>query len=304
MNMFIKLVCISILVIAPAMAMDHRTGIEEPNAHAQKTPKARTKRNYVDEVWPKVDCLTPKDLAILKKARAEEPEENFGEFLIVAARDGNVRAIQELLWRGTSVNYRNSQNASTPLMYAAAKGHSACVEQLLIAGADVTAKNKKGKTALDYALQAGHNDLAARIEECLSDLRAQQALAQADLAQQIIMAVEQDDEVLVSELLEKGAPADNTALIKAAKYGHLACLEALLAANAEVNCTDLNNDTPLIWAAKMNRTPCVLALVEAEAKINHKNNRGKTALKIAKKNRNPKAVDAMKKKIEARSLRK
>jgi ankyrin repeat protein len=50
----------------------------------------------------------------------------------------------------------------TPLLYAASidYGDTAVLEQLLAAGADVSAKNKEGLTALDLARNYSHQRIA------------------------------------------------------------------------------------------------------------------------------------------------
>ena len=49
----------------------------------------------------------------------------------------------------------------TSLMYATMKGHESCVQALLVAGADVEAKDNEGHTALIRASEGGHEAVVA-----------------------------------------------------------------------------------------------------------------------------------------------
>jgi ankyrin repeat protein len=284
MNKLIKFAYISILATTAIHAMDR-------------------KRSHAEEMWPTTECLTTRDLAELKKARADDYKENFGEFLIAAATSGNVQAVADFLWRGTSVNYRSSVDSSTALMYAAASGQFACAEQLLNAGADITAINDQGRTALYYASKSGNHDLETLLQAHLNGASDPEVFNQEDLSQKLNQAAKKGNVSLVKELLKKGAPLNNGALIEAAKFGQLACVEELIAANAQVDYTDSKNNTALILAATKNHAPCVLALVAAEANIHHKNNDNRTALRLATKNRCFKAEYALRKTIEAARYR-
>jgi len=70
-----------------------------------------------------------------------------------------------------------------------------------------------------------------------------------------------------------------TALTWAAANGHLDCVNALIAALADVNAVDIHGSTSLEWAASLGRLDCVNALIAASADVNAKDNDGKTALK-------------------------
>jgi len=280
MNKFIKCACLLVLASAPAHAMDR-------------------KRNHAEEMWPTADSLTRQDLATLKKARAANLQDKFGELLITAARDGNIQGVAELLWRGAPVNYQSSQDSNTALMYAVANGHFVCTELLLAAGADVTTKNNDGRTALNYALKKGDHNFEALLQAYLNNAHDQQAFMETYLSQKLIEAVKKDNVTLVRQLVKKSASANNRALIKAAKHGRLACVEELIAANAQVNCTDSKGNTALIWAASKNHIPCIKALIDAGADIHHKNEDDRTALTFAAKNRYFKAEYAIRKEIDA-----
>lgn len=60
--------------------------------------------------------------------------------------------------------------ASTPLMEAAQEGHLELVRYLLQAGANVHAQTQTGDTALAYACENGHTDVADLLLEYNADL--------------------------------------------------------------------------------------------------------------------------------------
>ena len=64
--------------------------------------------------------------------------------------------VRRLVEAGHDVNQRDGEKG-TPLMWAAGKGHTDCVEYLLQNGAQVDLKDWDGKTALKLASQQGHD---------------------------------------------------------------------------------------------------------------------------------------------------
>ena len=69
-----------------------------------------------------------------------------------------------LIRQGANVNSAN-RDGSTPLMAAATRGSDVIVKALLDAGAQVTAKNKTGQTALDIAIAGKKFSTAQILEE-------------------------------------------------------------------------------------------------------------------------------------------
>jgi 3-deoxy-D-manno-octulosonic-acid transferase len=65
--------------------------------------------------------------------------------------------VKEFLARGADINYQE-KNGSNALMYAAAGGKTAVVEELLKAGARRDLKDAKGRTAMDWARQYKRDD--------------------------------------------------------------------------------------------------------------------------------------------------
>jgi ankyrin repeat protein len=80
----------------------------------------------------------------------------------IANSDG---VVQLLLGRGAQVNHVDNFGM-TPLLYAASVdfGDTTVLEKLIAAGADVTAKNKGGLTALDLAKSYHHKALGNLLE--------------------------------------------------------------------------------------------------------------------------------------------
>ena len=71
--------------------------------------------------------------------------------------------------------------------------------------------------------------------------------------------------------------------IHAASYrGHVTVLKLLLKAGADKNKIGCLHQTPLLWASSTGKTDVVRALLDAGADKSVKNNRGKTALDLAR----------------------
>lgn len=89
-------------------------------------------------------------------AGADDP----GEALREAARAGDLARIEALLASGVPVD-APARYGQTPLYFAAEKGHLAVARRLVERGANVNAKDGFfGASALDMALQGGHQELA------------------------------------------------------------------------------------------------------------------------------------------------
>ncbi len=79
------------------------------------------------------------------------------------ADGGDVRAVQALIVAGADVN-AVQEGGFTPLHAAAQTGSTDIADALLAAGADPSAANTVGKRAADFARDAGHAELAQRLE--------------------------------------------------------------------------------------------------------------------------------------------
>ena len=94
--------------------------------------------------------------------------------LFYAIEKGNLVYAQKLLNMNLDPNVRGPGGYSC-LMYAAAKGHAGLVELFLRNGADSTAVNTEGDSAVDLALRLGHSQIA----DTLKQARMQQMAARS-----------------------------------------------------------------------------------------------------------------------------
>ena len=77
---------------------------------------------------------------------------------MTAARTGKVDAVKVLIAHGADVNFKESRRGQTALMWAAADGNTAVVEELVERGADMKARTKGGFTPLLFAVREGRSD--------------------------------------------------------------------------------------------------------------------------------------------------
>jgi ankyrin repeat protein len=246
--------------------------------------------------------------------------------LHLAARDGDVNRLDELLAAGADVNMqvrsgerRSPEWGSTPLHYAVRDGHADVVKRLIEKGANVNAANDRGVTPLHRAIyDAGMAKLllAAGAKTDAADERGETALHWAALdgapdamaalldggagvaaadhrgRTPLHVAAEVANEPMVTALLARKADADAgdrfgvTPLHLASRTGVESITAALLTAGAEPNARDTFGMTPLHEATRYNRPAVVSRLLEAHANPALANAYDGTPIDVARKNRN------------------
>jgi ankyrin repeat protein len=138
---------------------------------------------------------------------------------VVAAYNGDLLRVNEILAKGVNVNKRLNNNDYTVLILASQKGHTEIVEALLAKGADVNAKANDGSTAFLWANVNGHTEIVKAL-----------------LAKGV-------------NVNEKARKNGMTALIAASQNGHTEIVEALLAKGADVNAKEDRGYTALVFAS-------------------------------------------------------
>mmetsp|Transcript_32035 Transcript_32035/g.77741 ORF Transcript_32035/g.77741 Transcript_32035/m.77741 type:complete len:699 (-) Transcript_32035:188-2284(-) len=171
---------------------------------------------------------------------------------------------------------------SLPLLHAAKEGELRMVDNLLSQGqVDVNFANQHGDTALILSCWYGHKWIASR----LLDHRAAVDLANCDGNTALNAAAYRGNDELVRILLANGATVDvpdkmtgKTALVKAAYVGHEPSAIILLENGANVNHADSQGYTALAFATSFNHEYMQQVLLEAGADPNVQDEYGITPL--------------------------
>ncbi|XP_077409708.1 kinase D-interacting substrate of 220 kDa B isoform X2 [Vanacampus margaritifer] len=171
--------------------------------------------------------------------------------LMLAAEQGSLEIVQELIRRGANVNL-DDVDCWSALISAAKEGHVEVVKELLDNSAYIEHRDVGGWTALMWAAYKG------RVE-------------------------------VTQVLLEHGANPNTTGqysvypIIWASGRGHAEVVKLLLDGGAKVNCSDKYGTTSLIWASRKGHFQCVLHLLENGADVDQDGANSMTALIVAVK---------------------
>lgn len=94
-----------------------------------------------------------------------------GESLCLAAKNGDLRAVNRLLENGAAINGRD-QHGWTALHRASFKGRVDVVRALIEKGVDIDARDEDGYTALHCAVECGHADVIELLVKRKADVEA------------------------------------------------------------------------------------------------------------------------------------
>jgi ankyrin repeat protein len=203
---------------------------------------------------------------------------------------------------------RRSVDGSTPLQWAVHAGDVAEVRRLIAAGADVSAANHYGVTAMGLAAEVGHAEILSLLLKAGADADSPNPEGQTAL-----LAVARTGNVDAARvLLASGARVDaretwggQTALMWASARRHPEMMKLLIAAGADVNARSIARNyqrhvtaegrpknldsggfTPLLYAARENCVACVSVLLDRGADIDLPDPDGVTPLHLAIMNAN------------------
>ncbi|RMC17288.1 hypothetical protein DUI87_05869 [Hirundo rustica rustica] len=214
--------------------------------------------------------------------------------LMLAAEQGNLEIVQELLKKGANCNLEDADNW-TALISAAKEGHAAIVAELLNYNVNLEHRDLGGWTALMWASYKGRTEVA----KLLLEKGANPNITGMNSMTALIVAVKGGYTDSVKEILKRNPNVNltdkdgNTALMIASKEGHTEIVQDLLDAGTYVNIPDRSGDTVLIGAVRGGHVEIVRALLHKYADIDIRGQDGETPLIKATKMRNIEIVELL-----------
>lgn len=202
-----------------------------------------------------------------------------GTRLIKACAAGNYEAARALIEAGAGVNSRD-RRGYTALIWAVDRRHDAVADLLIAAGADIDAADSYGYTPLMWAVE---RDDLTRVRKLLDNRAAIDAADNKGLTA-LMWAVIRKRFDIARELVERGASPDKldhrgwSALSYALDKNHAGLVE-LIAAGC--SAAALDNPRPralVLWAAQNAKTSVLKLAASRGADLNARDSAGRTAL--------------------------
>ena len=205
--------------------------------------------------------------------------------MYVCRYNGDDELVKEIIKAGADVNALNNRKL-TALMFAPS---ASAAEILIKAGASPNVKDYDGITPLHKAARSGNIKLLKVLLNAKADINAADNQGKTPLMYAAVFN---------NYMIVEGFPPKHIA----SNERHLAALQILIAAGADVNAADKQGNTALIWAARLGKagefndidivksddgggqTGIIRELLKAGADINAKDKQGFTALKHAQLN--------------------
>ncbi len=209
--------------------------------------------------------------------------------LLDAAYSGDSARVAALLKAGANPDEANQFGAS-PVLEAARRGDAAVLQLLLKAGADPESANAEGETALMLVARTGNIEAARLLLKHGAKVDAREKWGGQTA---LIWAAAQNQAAMVQFLISKGATVDArsvvrdwprrmtaeerpkdmnrggmSALMFAARDGHIDVVRTLLKAGADPEFTDPDGSTALIVALMNGHWDTAKLLIESGADVN------------------------------------
>ena len=268
---------------------------------------------------PLLSACSSGQLAIVKMlitagARLRIQDKNGDTCLMAAARAGHTETVRYLAGQpGVDVDHKCNKGF-TALHHAVRKNHPLVVKELIDAGADIEACNRRGCSPLWFAANAGLVNIVDIIARAgaeqtllsptnmvtttplifavqakhfdnvhLSTADVNEADGNGNTALHYALEARQTDVVQI--LIDAGADIDTqdaqgrSPLLRASYAGDLDIVKVLVTAGAQLSVTDVNNDTCLILASQAGHAGIVGYLAALpQVNVFHQGRNGRTAL--------------------------
>ncbi|KAF5014024.1 hypothetical protein FDECE_5 [Fusarium decemcellulare] len=206
--------------------------------------------------------------------------------LMTAAREGNPEIVSLLIQQGADVNAADT-DGRRPLHFAAANGHERAVKILLENGANPIAETVSGLRPWHFSTGRGHDTITKLLNESTpvsleaikkSEARSITALLLAAKSGHLVRAIQIIDEGANINLLDIDG---RSALSVATEHGHKDLVLALVEREADLNMVDANGASPLWWASRYGHETVVELLLDQGARINTPDTDGQSPLSVA-----------------------
>lgn len=209
--------------------------------------------------------------------------------LLQVCRNGKTSELEELLDAkhdgklNFDINIRGkskSTNGWTGLHLASYFGHQEVVECLLRHGADVNVINSVGDTPLHKAAFTSRNDIVLLLLKYNADVR--KINGEGQTAKEVATKREIKNLIHAAEQAEMRITEER--FLEAAREGNIEAISAILKLThpPAINCTDVNGNTALHCASYCDQKTVSVLLLQNGIDPSIKNNRGQTALDLAR----------------------
>ena len=251
-------------------------------------------------------------IGFMRDSPIDAKDKNGKSVLMYAAENGHIEIARYLIENDADVDWQTwkksseTSEGSTALMYAAKNGHQGIVTLLVGYGANINLETSEGSTALILATSNDHTEIVEQLEQFeKSTAPLIDAASRGNLGgvQELFLSKMKEakfpielalnDSVIVKDLVlligsfidrplvnekDKGG---KTALIGAARGGHLKVVEYLVKYGANIDLKDNLGRTALMWAARYGHVEVVKYLLENGASIDLQDDRKYSALIFA-----------------------
>ena len=251
-------------------------------------------REFFRADWRVVQAVIEDDFQTLrrstKRKKIAKDGEPVGKFTLVKwVKEGDAEKVRRVLAIGGKPDQADEYK-QTALMWAAQLGHADIANILLDKGANPNKTLNNGRTALMLAVEGGH----ARIAKSLLDYGAHASVTDKD-GETALMKTDKVE--VIKTLLNSGVPANDNALrivesdkarrvaeqlaeelIVAVRNDNAAEVQRLIATGASPDTTADNGRAALMIATRLGHAEVAKVLLDGGANPNVKNSDGESAL--------------------------